>query len=261
MKRQAAAPRIPAPNYTPMPNALIKLFPLMKEAELRVTLAIARETFGWHRKKAKLTIPELCIKTGMSNHGVPTGIKQGMDRGTIGREQIGKTFRYFLNILEETDELDTPSKMGYGEQDTPSKMGVIPHPKWGLSPIQNGGSSFIEKENIKERKKNLPHTHNMLNGATKKDVVCVCESKFSLEECLAYAESLKGVSNPGGFAITIWRTGEQDTLIDAWKNKSAASVDPSRCPDCEGRGFIYPNGIGNGGVVKCKHPQLVGVSL
>jgi hypothetical protein len=86
-------------------------------------------------------------------------------------------------------------------------------------------------------------------------------SKFSIEECRKYAKHLQstgqGINNPGGYATTIKRTGEADALIEAFLNPTAPSkpLDVSQCPDCQGSGFYYPNGI-NSGVAKCKHEQL-----
>jgi hypothetical protein len=99
-------------------------------------------------------------------------------------------------------------------------------------------------------------------------------SKFSLEDCRRYADHLhasgQGVTNPGGFARTIHKTGLEDAQIAAW----LAEVDPERvrsgelpaptlidasaCPDCEGKRFIYPDPANPAkGVAKCRHPRLV----
>ena len=87
-------------------------------------------------------------------------------------------------------------------------------------------------------------------------------SKYSLEECRRYAEHLQksgqGINNPGGYATTIYRTGEADLLIERFLNPEAiGSKDNSKCPDCEGLGFVYPEGMVEKGVVaKCKHLRL-----
>lgn len=87
-------------------------------------------------------------------------------------------------------------------------------------------------------------------------------SKFSIEECRRYADHLRasgqGITNPGGYATTIHRTGKADALIEAYLNPAptAPSVDASACPDCNGTGFYYPNGREQG-VAKCPHSQLV----
>jgi hypothetical protein len=85
-------------------------------------------------------------------------------------------------------------------------------------------------------------------------------SKFTIEECRRYAEHLRstgqGINNPGGYATTIHRTGEADLLIENFLNPGTSSqIDTSQCPDCQGSGFYYPNGL-TSGVAKCKHEKL-----
>jgi hypothetical protein len=83
-------------------------------------------------------------------------------------------------------------------------------------------------------------------------------SRFTAEECRRYAEHLRstgqGISNPGGYATTIHRTGEADELIERFLMPAEATqeVDASKCPDCKGSGFYYPEGPA-GGVRKCRH--------
>lgn len=103
---------IEAPNYTQTPNAIYALMPEMSEAELRVTLAVCRQTFGWHREKARLSLSRLEAATGMSKSGVLSGIEAGIDRGTIGREAVDPDnprhgYDYFLLVNE--DDKTTPS--------------------------------------------------------------------------------------------------------------------------------------------------------
>jgi Bacteriophage replication protein O len=86
-------------------------------------------------------------------------------------------------------------------------------------------------------------------------------SKFSIEECRRYAQHLRstgqGINNPGGYATTIHRTGEADSLIEVFLNPSPAQAlaDTNQCPDCQGTGFYYPKGIEQG-VAKCQHARL-----
>jgi hypothetical protein len=83
-------------------------------------------------------------------------------------------------------------------------------------------------------------------------------SRFTLEDCRRYAEHLhkegKGITNPGGYATTIYRTGEVDNLIDLFLHP-AQPLDVSKCPDCQGMGFYYPKGFDQG-VVHCKHERI-----
>jgi DNA-binding transcriptional regulator GbsR (MarR family) len=85
-------------------------------------------------------------------------------------------------------------------------------------------------------------------------------SKFSLEECRRYAEYLKasdqGITNPGGYATTIFRSGEADAQIESFVNRGAPS-DLNACPDCQGSGLYYADPANpDKGVVKCKHTKL-----
>lgn len=85
-------------------------------------------------------------------------------------------------------------------------------------------------------------------------------SRFNLEECRRYANHLKatgqGITNPGGYATKIFRSGEADTLIEAFLNP-LAQIDVARCQDCRGTGFIYIDPSNpDRGVRQCKHTDL-----
>ena len=88
-------------------------------------------------------------------------------------------------------------------------------------------------------------------------------SRFTLEECRKYAKHLQstgqGINNPGGYATTVHRTGEADTLIESFLHPEtivqSSNLDTSLCPDCHGTGFYYPQGE-ESGVARCKHEQL-----
>lgn len=97
------------PNYTQIPNVLIDEQLLnMKEAEIKVTLAIARKTFGWHKERDKLSLSQLMELTGLSRQGVLNGIEAGIARGTINREPAGQSFYYKL-VVNEVDQLNKPT--------------------------------------------------------------------------------------------------------------------------------------------------------
>lgn len=88
------------------------------------------------------------------------------------------------------------------------------------------------------------------------------KSRFSIEECRRYAEQLhntgQGITNPGGYATTIHRTGETDELIEKFLNPpiSPPSIDASQCPNCNGTGWWYPKGP-EMGVARCRHEHLI----
>jgi len=89
---------IPPPNYTQLPNVVLDAMPQMKEAELRVTLAVCRMTFGWHKEHDKLSISQIEELTGLSRQGAINGVQAGMERGVIVREPVGAGFLYRINV-------------------------------------------------------------------------------------------------------------------------------------------------------------------
>lgn len=99
------------PNYTQIPNLLLDdLLMLMSDAEMKVTLAIARRTFGYHRDKVEISISQLQEITHLSKQGVINGINAGLERGTITRSE-GKRggFVYELIINGEHPSTSQPS--------------------------------------------------------------------------------------------------------------------------------------------------------
>ncbi|HEX8473074.1 MAG TPA: helix-turn-helix domain-containing protein [Pyrinomonadaceae bacterium] len=138
-------------------------------------------------------------------------------------------------------------------------------PAAGASLARNAGPA--RPADIKEEELKEIHTHNTErdeDGESREEknrVGVGAVSKYSIEECKRYAEHLRatgqGITNPGGYATTIHRTGEADALIEKFLNPSAATqVDAAQCPDCRGSGFYYPKGH-EGGVAKCRHEKMV----
>jgi hypothetical protein len=110
------------------------------------------------------------------------------------------------------------------------------------------------------------HTQNHLRAVGAPAVVVGADSKFSLEECRRYANNLhasgQGVSNPGGFARSIHRSGAEDANIELFLHgttpSQARARDIAQCPDCEGSTLRPVAGPGDysKGVMKCGHERL-----
>jgi phage replication O-like protein O len=97
------------PNFTAIPNVLLDDHMAdMKEAELRITLAIARKTFGWHKSADQLSLSQLMELTGLSRQGVINGVEAGIKRGTINKKPAGQTFIYSL-VVNEVDQSNKPT--------------------------------------------------------------------------------------------------------------------------------------------------------
>lgn len=103
---------IPAPNYTQIPNAVLDAMADMSDAELRIVVAIARQTFGWHKKRDKISLSHLRRLTGMSRQGVLNGLAAGVARGLIERtpdpgDPLGGIW-YRLLVESPDDSLTSP---------------------------------------------------------------------------------------------------------------------------------------------------------
>lgn len=97
---------IDAPNYTQVPNALFALMPDMGNAELKVVLAVCRQTIGWHKTKDRLTVTRLAELTGLSRQSVYEGISQAIERGILIQEDceaLGHV--YSLDIREPQESV------------------------------------------------------------------------------------------------------------------------------------------------------------
>jgi hypothetical protein len=120
------------------------------------------------------------------------------------------------------------------------------------------GENTVVNQGIVTGGTNKNNNKDLLNTHTQTDVGV--GSKFSLEECKRFAEHLQktgqGINNPGGYATTIFRSGEADVQIEVFLNPPA-TVESGGCPDCGGSGYYYPEGVEKG-VKICKHEKLKG---
>jgi phage replication O-like protein O len=75
-----------SPNYTQVPNDLFDiLMQYMDGAELKVVLAIVRQTIGYHREATKFSIKKLSEMTGLCHNSVSAGADAAEKRGLIRR--------------------------------------------------------------------------------------------------------------------------------------------------------------------------------
>lgn len=103
------------PNFTQTPNDLLGhikkdeiqsgMMAEMGLAELKVTLAICRLTFGFHREKARASISDVMFMTGLSRQGVLNGATQAETRGHIKRFQDGGVTEWEAVVEDPVEEL------------------------------------------------------------------------------------------------------------------------------------------------------------
>lgn len=94
-----------SPNYTQTPNDLFdKFLPDLGDAELRVLLAIIRQTFGFRRSKARISLTRLEKATGLSRQSALTGATALEARSLITKFWDGGVTEYEI-LIEDPDQM------------------------------------------------------------------------------------------------------------------------------------------------------------
>jgi DNA-binding Lrp family transcriptional regulator len=206
------------------------LYPQLEPAEQAVHLQLYRLSWGFDKPTCFIGTPNLAKRAGVSRNTAAKAVSGLEKKGLI--KKLGMKFgkdseqgiEYWVQPAPAAKESSGPTKFG-----GPTKSGAI-----------------------KESVVNKRHTQTQSGVSV--------FSRFTLEECRRYADHLKqtsqGITNPGGYATKIFRSGEADALIEAFLNPPV-KIDPSQCPDCEGANFIYIDPLNRDrGVRPCKHERL-----
>ncbi len=85
----------------------------------------------------------------------------------------------------------------------------------------------VSGQDVSHRDTNKNSNKDLLNTDTQAGGGVRAGSRFSLDECRAYAESLRseGIQNPGGYATAIHRSGEADDPVEAFLRQRAAKTE------------------------------------
>lgn len=104
----------PEPLHTQTPNNFFEMIPDMSDAELRVTLVMIRNTFGWHRDEFKMGINKLATAAGLSRNGAKDGADAAEKRGTFRRTNPDAQTEAEWELVVESSQLLTPSASDQG---------------------------------------------------------------------------------------------------------------------------------------------------
>ncbi len=118
---------IPAPAFTQTPNDLFdKWLPSFREVDLKVLLVIMRKTFGWHKKRDRISISQLAKITGCTEQSVVKAVRGLIEKKLIRKQVIGKngmqqTF-YEMVVDDECAEDSNNSDPCEKNRGTPVKL-------------------------------------------------------------------------------------------------------------------------------------------
>lgn len=227
--------------WTAYPNDISdRVLRTLELSDQAVLLRLFRLTRGFHKDTCKVTAETLATSCNITSRQIPRSTQRLVARGLI--EVIGHDF-------------SNPNKR---ERGTIYRM-LLP----GASVDQRSRGDLKARDDIKSgddfkyttKENTLKETHTNTEGVR-------VASRYSLQECRKYADSLRGqgINNPAGYATTIYRSGEADELVEAFLKPVATSIDAKQCPDCEGRGLRYIDGDFSKGVTPCKHERLLSAS-
>lgn len=228
------------PTFNDLDDKIIPTYGL-DTYEQSVLRRLYRLSRGFKSQECEAGLGALSKACNISRSQVQKTVSSLMNRGLIhslGHSQNGTRYRVL-------DQLPAVPLRGMPQQGMPQQDESVPQED--SRGIPQGGNNKNNKD--------------LINTHTNTGVVGV-RSRFSLEECRRYAEHLRatgeGITNPGGYATTIHRTGEADELIGRFLSpaQDSAQIDTSACPDCQGTGFYYPKGKEQG-VAKCPHTRLI----
>jgi len=254
-------------GFTSIPNYIFGM-PISSNAKL---IYMALLSYAWNNRSCYPGLAKLCSDVSLSDKPITKAIEELTHAALleVRRRGQGKTNIYIIKDFNSTIAAPDSSDSRIGDspnqeseklrfknrKNSESKNGESPKPE-----AENLRNPSIEK-NTEKKTQGKTHTQHSVPRATHGVGV---GSKFSLEECKQYASHLQstgqGITNPGGYALTIYRSGEVDDFIDDFLTKQAQTsvsngVDIGQCPDCRGTGFWYPKGT-EMGVAKCKHERL-----
>jgi hypothetical protein len=214
-------------------------------AEQAIYEQLYRLTWGYERPRVVVGFPKLAERANVGESTARTAAKALERNGLIRRHGVVFGLNYEQGV--EWEVFPPPALVKYLRSREERRQRVSKSK--GPSKSEGPADSEPMKETVLSSNK---HTQTQSGvGAP---------SRFSLEECNRYANHLKqtgqGITNPGGYATKIFRSGEADAFIEAFLIPPA-QLDVSQCADCSGSGFIYIDPSNRDkGVRPCKHDGL-----
>ena len=113
--------KIEKPNYTQTPNILFdEIMRDLNGAELKVILAVIRKTFGWHKKRDRISLTQLEEITGLSRQGILNAIhgkkkEKSVIGGLVNKGYIKiietKQGNVYELVVKEVDQQETASQL------------------------------------------------------------------------------------------------------------------------------------------------------
>lgn len=122
------------PNHTQTPNTFfdVSLPEIKSLTELKVVLAVIRQTFGWQKKADRISLSQLQRLTGLSRESVSIGIQAALEHKYIERKAVKNGFVYNLKVVRNSDQSGIPTSQEFRPKvvrNSDQKVVGIPDPQ------------------------------------------------------------------------------------------------------------------------------------
>lgn len=141
---------VSSPNYTQLPNDILENISSMGEAELKVVLVVSRQTFGWQKRRDRISLSQLITKTGLSRQGVIDGTAKAIEKGWVARFAVGQSFEYEIVVnsvdqqIEDASQASRPEVVKPVDRFSPKPVKLVDAQKKVLNKNQNNSTAAAE---------------------------------------------------------------------------------------------------------------------
>ena len=103
-------PGFESPNYTQVPNDLFDRLKEFEKADLKVLMVVIRNTFGYHRDRAKITTREMATLAGLSVASVQPAAEKLEKMGLIEQIKDGTHTTVWRAVVADDSMIGTKKK-------------------------------------------------------------------------------------------------------------------------------------------------------
>jgi phage replication O-like protein O len=220
------------PGFTKFNNYFLDhVMPRVTSVEWKLISAIIRETVGWHRTDAEISIDRLMALTGVARQAVVAGIKRACARTVVKRRthQTGKQRSFRYSAVPHANLQAVPKQDPRRHQQAFSFTTEFEN-QTSITEYENQTHNAVsEFENqtsmgpgLRSRKKDQDlKTHTGESDRRASDGVCV-DLKLTEERYRAYAVAH---SLGGGWVTQAKRTREWDRMVLQWEDDCALEAE------------------------------------
>ena len=248
---------IKSPNYTQIPNVYFdEIMKNLNGSENLVFLAIMRKTFGWQKKKDRISYSQIMELTGIARSTTANALKELEEKGYISAERKGQIISYYVNVDEETSPkigLETKNNQSENRTGTSPKIGPVleeTSPKIGHTKESNINKKeiYIEIENayVESFKKALPNGEPIIDyqkARSRLKQLLLKMSEQKIIQAIRSAETDDWIIN-GGFSLMVilsdyqlnkllnGRQSSSKPLSGFEKSSAPAAIELKNCKKC-----------------------------